>query len=166
MNTSGGKQNTFVGTPYWMSPEVIQRHSYDGRADIWSLGISAIEMAELVPPHSDVHPMRVLFKIIRDPSPTLKDKQGWTLNFQDFLSKCLTKDQKSRPSATDLLQHKFISSACEKDEMAKVIQKTKKIIEERGYGLYDDEDEAPAVEEEEPQLRDTSGRSSMWPFLA
>jgi len=90
MDSTIAKRNSFVGTPYWMSPEVIQQKQYDGRADVWSLGICAMEMAELVPPHSEVHPMRVLFKIIRDPSPKLKDKEAWwvsfSLSFLYFLS--------------------------------------------------------------------------------
>lgn len=103
MDSTMAKRKSFVGTPYWMSPEVIQQKQYDGKADVWSLGISAMEMAELVPPHSDVHPMRVLFKIIRDPSPKLKDKQAWSVNFHDFLAKCLTKDPKNRPTSNELL---------------------------------------------------------------
>jgi serine/threonine protein kinase len=141
LDSTMSKRNTFVGTPYWMAPEVIQQKSYDGKADVWSLGISAIEMAELVPPQSNIHPMRVLFKIIRDPPPHLKDKQNWTLNFHDFITKCLIKEPKNRPTASELLSHKFFENACEKDGLVKVIQKCRNIVQERGYGLYDDDDE-------------------------
>jgi len=101
------KRNTFVGTPYWMAPEVIQSQPYDGRADIWSIGISAIEMAEMIPPQSHIHPMRVIWKIIRDPPPRLKDKQNWSFNFHDFVAQALIKDRSSRPTATQLLSVHF-----------------------------------------------------------
>ena len=87
-----------------MAPEVIQASVYDTKADIWSEGITAIEMAEIVPPYANVHPMRALFMIPRDPPPTLKNKKMWSQNFQDFLSKCLTKDPQARFDAADLLK--------------------------------------------------------------
>lgn len=71
------KRNTFVGTPYWTSPEVIQEQAYDGRADVWSLGVVGIEMAEQAPPRASIHPMRVLFKIVREPPPSLAKPQDW-----------------------------------------------------------------------------------------
>ena len=72
LTESINKKNTFVGTPFWMSPEVIMQTQHDGKADIWSLGITAIEMAELVPPHSNVHPMRVLFLVPKGSPPSCK----------------------------------------------------------------------------------------------
>lgn len=102
------KRNTFIGTPHWMAPEVIQESRYDGKVDVWALGVSAIEMAEGFPPRSTVHPMRVLFMISSEPAPMLEDKEKWSLLFHDFIAKCLTKDPRVRPSAPEMLKHKFI----------------------------------------------------------
>ncbi|XP_076917285.1 serine/threonine-protein kinase 1-like isoform X2 [Bidens hawaiensis] len=102
------KRNTFIGTPHWMAPEVIQESRYDGKVDVWALGVSAIEMAEGLPPRSNVHPMRVLFMISIEPAPMLEDKEKWSLVFHDFIAKCLTKDPRIRPTAAELLKHKFI----------------------------------------------------------
>ncbi|XP_024989734.1 serine/threonine-protein kinase 24 isoform X2 [Cynara cardunculus var. scolymus] len=102
------KRNTFIGTPHWMAPEVIQESRYDGKVDVWALGVSAIEMAEGFPPRSNVHPMRVLFMISIEPAPMLEDKEKWSLVFHDFIAKCLTKDPRIRPTASELLKHKFI----------------------------------------------------------
>eukprot|EP00897_Mesotaenium_endlicherianum_P006399 jgi/Mesen1/5788/ME000293S04947 len=103
------KRNTFIGTPHWMAPEVIQENHYDGKVDIWALGVSAIEMAEGLPPRSNVHPMRVLFMISREPAPTLEDPEKWSLLFHDFVAKCLSKEPRARPLAPELLEHKFIA---------------------------------------------------------
>lgn len=102
------KRNTFIGTPHWMAPEVIQESRYDGKVDVWALGVSAIEMAEGLPPRSAVHPMRVLFMISSEPAPMLEDKEKWSLIFHDFVAKCLTKDPRLRPTASEMLKHKFI----------------------------------------------------------
>ncbi|XP_019164855.1 PREDICTED: serine/threonine-protein kinase 3-like [Ipomoea nil] len=102
------KRNTFIGTPHWMAPEVIQESRYDGKVDVWALGVSAIEMAEGLPPRATVHPMRVLFMISIEPAPMLEDKENWSLVFHDFIAKCLTKDPRLRPTAAEMLKHKFI----------------------------------------------------------
>ncbi|XP_073022170.1 serine/threonine-protein kinase 1 isoform X2 [Primulina eburnea] len=102
------KRNTFIGTPHWMAPEVIQESRYDGKVDVWALGVSAIEMAEGLPPRATVHPMRVLFMISIEPAPMLEDKEKWSLVFHDFIAKCLTKDTRLRPTAIEMLKHKFI----------------------------------------------------------
>ncbi|KAA8529318.1 hypothetical protein F0562_033883 [Nyssa sinensis] len=102
------KRNTFIGTPHWMAPEVIQESRYDGKVDVWALGVSAIEMAEGLPPRSTVHPMRVLFMISIEPAPMLEDKEKWSLVFHDFIAKCLTKEPRLRPTAAEMLKHKFI----------------------------------------------------------
>nr|XP_056712964.1 myosin-IIIa isoform X2 [Euleptes europaea] len=107
------RRNTSVGTPFWMAPEVIACEqqldsSYDARCDAWSLGITAIELGDGDPPLADLHPMRALFKIPRNPPPKLRQPELWSPEFNDFISKCLTKDYEKRPTVTDLLQHEFV----------------------------------------------------------
>lgn len=106
------KRKTVIGTPYWMAPEVLQSTDYNGKADIWSLAITAIEMAVGEPPHSNVHPMRAIFMIPNSPPPTLPDPHNWSSEFNDFLRVCLQKNPDSRPNASDLLRtHAFIRNA-------------------------------------------------------
>ncbi|XP_034990400.2 misshapen-like kinase 1 isoform X7 [Zootoca vivipara] len=107
-----GRRNTFIGTPYWMAPEVIACDenpdaTYDYRSDIWSLGITAIEMAEGAPPLCDMHPMRALFLIPRNPPPKLKSKK-WSKKFIDFIDNCLIKAYTSRPPTEQLLKFPFV----------------------------------------------------------
>ncbi|KAK3266741.1 Serine/threonine-protein kinase sik1 [Cymbomonas tetramitiformis] len=104
------KRNTFIGTPHWMAPEVIQESRYDGLVDIWALGISAIEMAEMQPPRWSIHPMRVIFMISREPPPSLQDRERWSLAFHHFVAQCLVKDNRSRATGDKLLQTKFITN--------------------------------------------------------
>ncbi|XP_064410770.1 myosin-IIIa [Latimeria chalumnae] len=107
------RRNTSVGTPFWMAPEVIACEqqldsTYDARCDIWSLGITAIELGDGDPPLADLHPMRALFKIPRNPPPTLRQPELWSAELNDFINKCLIKDSEQRPTVADLLQHAFI----------------------------------------------------------
>ncbi|XP_078537714.1 myosin-IIIb [Lissotriton helveticus] len=114
------RRNTSVGTPFWMAPEVIAceqqyDYSYDARCDVWSLGITAIELADGDPPLSDMHPVKALFKIPRNPSPTLRHPHQWCRGFSYFISQCLIKDFEKRPSVIHLLEHPFIRQAHGKD---------------------------------------------------
>ncbi|KAF8383093.1 cst-1 [Pristionchus pacificus] len=107
------KRNTVIGTPFWMAPEVIEEIGYDTKADIWSLGITAIEMAEGRPPYADIHPMRAIFMIPTKPPPTFKKPEEWSEPFQRFIRACLVKEPDSRKSAADLLQEDFIKTAAD-----------------------------------------------------
>ncbi|KAG6966912.1 hypothetical protein JG687_00004598 [Phytophthora cactorum] len=102
------RRGSFVGTPYWMSPELIQDSDYDFKADIWSLGITAIELADQKPPLFDEHPMRVLIQIPRNPPPQVAHPEKWSAAFLDFLRFCLRKDPAERPTAVECMQHEFI----------------------------------------------------------
>ncbi|XP_044183508.1 myosin-IIIb-like isoform X2 [Acropora millepora] len=107
------RRNSSVGTPFWMAPEVIAceqqlDYSYDVRCDIWSLGITAIELADGVTPLSDQHPMRALFKIPRSKSPSMKNPERWSHEYRDFIAKCLVKDFEVRPHASEMSNHVFV----------------------------------------------------------
>ncbi len=105
-----------VGTPYWMAPELIRGDPYDTSVDVWSLGVTLIEMAEGEPPLLREPPLRALLLITINASPKLKNAAKWTPALHHFLGKCL--EQRDRPSARQLLTHPFIATACGKSEFA------------------------------------------------
>uniref|UniRef100_A0A915PRB6 Mitogen-activated protein kinase kinase kinase kinase n=1 Tax=Setaria digitata TaxID=48799 RepID=A0A915PRB6_9BILA len=112
-----GKRKSFIGTPYWMAPEVAcveRRGGYGVECDVWAVGITAVELAELQPPLFDLHPMQVLYLMTKSSykPPTLKDKYKWSPFFHDFIKQCLTKNPKKRPTPEKLLtSHHFVLGA-------------------------------------------------------
>lgn len=139
------KRNTVIGTPFWMAPEVIQEVGYDCLADVWSLGITAVEMAEGKPPYAEVHPMRAIFMIPTKPPPTLKEPGKFSNEFSDFISRCLVKNPEERPSATALLAHKFIKGARSVSVLRELVQYTVRLVEEEEG---DSDDDSPEDDEE------------------
>eukprot|EP00047_Mylnosiga_fluctuans_P002871 m.226275 g.226275 ORF g.226275 m.226275 type:complete len:777 (+) comp11404_c0_seq1:48-2378(+) len=113
LNSTLSKRKSFIGTPYWIAPEIIAVEmkigpdGYSSICDIWSLGITAIEVAELAPPMFDLHPMRALYLIPKNPPPKLGDKGKWSKDFRDFVKSSLVKNPAKRPTATALLKHSF-----------------------------------------------------------
>ncbi|XP_057660845.1 serine/threonine-protein kinase 3-like [Diorhabda carinulata] len=127
------KRNTVIGTPFWMAPEVIQEIGYDCVADIWSLGITALEMAEGKPPYGDIHPMRAIFMIPTKPPPSFREPDKWSAEFIDFVSICLIKNPEERASASDLLTHEFIKNAKPPNILNNMIQEAHEIRENQSY---------------------------------
>lgn len=148
------KRNTVIGTPFWMAPEVIQEIGYDCVADIWSLGITALEMAEGKPPYGDIHPMRAIFMIPTKPPPSFRNPDKWSPDFIDLVSRCLVKNPEERATATELLQHAFIRSSKPVSILQEMIQDARQIQESEALRTQNPEQES---DEEADQEEDESG---------
>ncbi len=143
LDSAEDRRRTAVGTPYWMAPEVITCNGqqagggYDSRCDVWSLGMSAIELAEGRAPLADLHPMRALFQIPRNPPPRLRDELAWSVEFADFVDGCLVKDFRERPFMAEMLEHPFLRAVPDhpshiKQSLARKIQLMRSTVELRG----------------------------------
>uniref|UniRef100_A0A8B9L186 Mitogen-activated protein kinase kinase kinase kinase 3b n=1 Tax=Astyanax mexicanus TaxID=7994 RepID=A0A8B9L186_ASTMX len=144
------KRKSFIGTPYWMAPEVAaveRKGGYNQLCDIWAVGITAIELAELQPPMFDLHPMRALFLMTKSnfQPPKLKDKVQWTNNFHHFVKMALIKNPKKRPTAEKLLQHPFVSQPLSRTLAIELLDKASN-PDHAHYSDIDDEDQDPDPE--------------------
>uniref|UniRef100_A0A667ZLC5 Mitogen-activated protein kinase kinase kinase kinase n=1 Tax=Myripristis murdjan TaxID=586833 RepID=A0A667ZLC5_9TELE len=155
------KRKSFIGTPYWMAPEVAaveRKGGYNQLCDIWAVGITAIELAELQPPMFDLHPMRALFLMTKSnfQPPKLKDKVKWTNNFHHFVKLSLTKNPKKRPTAEKLLQHPFVSQPLSRTLAIELLDKANN-PDHSTYNDFDEDDPEPESPVSVPhRIRSTS----------
>uniref|UniRef100_A0A8C8BLR1 Mitogen-activated protein kinase kinase kinase kinase n=1 Tax=Otus sunia TaxID=257818 RepID=A0A8C8BLR1_9STRI len=143
------KRKSFIGTPYWMAPEVAaveRKGGYNQLCDLWAVGITAIELAELQPPMFDLHPMRALFLMTKSnfQPPKLKDKMKWSNSFHHFVKMALTKNPKKRPTAEKLLQHPFVTQPLNRSLAIELLDKMNN-PDHSTYHDFDDDDPEPLV---------------------
>ncbi|XP_034406895.1 serine/threonine-protein kinase 10 isoform X2 [Cyclopterus lumpus] len=154
------RRDSFIGTPYWMAPEVVMCETmkdapYDYKADVWSLGITLIELAQIEPPHHELNPMRVLLKIAKSEPPTLEQPHKWSQEFKDFLKKALDKNPETRPTVGQLAEHPFVKSVTSNRPLRELVAEAKaEVMEEiednREEGEEDDNMELTVSPGKEP----------------
>uniref|UniRef100_A0A8C7IAF3 non-specific serine/threonine protein kinase n=1 Tax=Oncorhynchus kisutch TaxID=8019 RepID=A0A8C7IAF3_ONCKI len=154
------RRDSFIGTPYWMAPEVVMCETfkdrpYDYKADIWSLGVTLIEMAQIEPPNHEMNPMRVLLKIAKADPPTLMQPSRWSPEFSDFLRKCLDKNVDNRWNVAQLLQHPFLSTVTDSRPLRELIAEAKAEV-------YEEIEEHKEEEEEEDGETQRSVKHYRW----
>lgn len=160
------KRRSFIGTPYWMAPEVAaveRKGGYNQLCDIWATGITAIELAELQPPMFDLHPMRALFLMSKSSfkPPMLKDKEKWSPTFHSFIKTALTKNPKKRPTAEKLLSHPFVTAEMSVRIVKELLQKY--LSPNQFYFCSDGDDDVTGLSSNVPQRiasRMTSNRNN------
>ncbi|KAM4607522.1 STE20-like serine/threonine-protein kinase isoform 2-T2 [Polymixia lowei] len=141
------RRDSFIGTPYWMAPEVVMCETskdrpYDFKADIWSLGVTLIELAQIEPPNHEMNPMRVLLKIAKSEPPTLMQPSRWSPEFNDFLRKSLDKNVDNRWGTAQLLQHPFVTTVVDSRPLRELIAEAKaEVTEEIEEGKEEEEEE-------------------------
>uniref|UniRef100_A0A6Q2XY27 non-specific serine/threonine protein kinase n=1 Tax=Esox lucius TaxID=8010 RepID=A0A6Q2XY27_ESOLU len=140
------RRDSFIGTPYWMAPEVVMCETskdrpYDYKADIWSLGVTLIELAQVEPPNHEMNPMRVLLKIAKAEPPTLMQPSKWSPEFSDFLRKCLDKNVDNRWNVAQLLQHPFVSTVTDSRPLRELIAEAKAEVYEEIEEHKEEEEE-------------------------
>ncbi|XP_041864640.1 serine/threonine-protein kinase 10 [Melanotaenia boesemani] len=171
------RRDSFIGTPYWMAPEVVMCETmkdapYDYKADIWSLGITLIELAQIEPPHHELNPMRVLLKIAKSEPPSLEEPYKWSKEFKDFLKKSLDKNPEMRPTAAQLLEHPFVRSVTSNRPLMELVAEAKaevmeEIEESREEGEDDDAMEITGSPGKEPcQTSQTSLEGNQSPHTS
>ncbi|GBN64891.1 Serine/threonine-protein kinase 24 [Araneus ventricosus] len=145
LTNTTSKRNSLVGTPFWMAPEVICRSAYDSKADIWSLGITAIELAKGKAPRSDLHPMKVLLLIPKSNPPQLNG--NYSKHFREVVEACLNKDPANRPTAKELLKFPFIRKAKKNSYIIDLIEKYKTWKEQdSGFSNFSDSEASDSEE--------------------
>uniref|UniRef100_A0A8C6SZC0 non-specific serine/threonine protein kinase n=1 Tax=Neogobius melanostomus TaxID=47308 RepID=A0A8C6SZC0_9GOBI len=143
------RRDSFIGTPYWMAPEVVMCETskdrpYDFKADIWSLGVTLIELAQVEPPNHEMNPMRVLLKIAKADPPTLMQPSRWSPEFSNFLRRCLDKNVDNRWTAAQLLQHPFVSSVVDNKPLRELVAEAKAEVTEEIEEHKEEEEEEEA----------------------
>lgn len=153
------KRQTFVGSPCWMAPEVIKEAAYGVAADIWSLGITAIELAKGEAPYASIHPMRVLFLIPKNPPPTLEG--DFSKGLKDFVGMCLRKTPEERASAASLLKVKYIKNAKPSSHLGRYVNENMSARESKGDAYESDADSSDGQESDGGDVDRVDGFSAM-----